>query len=529
MSVAEGLKGARAELEQLPALQKIRKAVQLSVIISQELFGSLLQIPYGFRAFRTYHSLPKAALPGASKEDAVTLIRDLRYASGERCVIDLYLPPGKDLSKTFDDDTGTPAALFCHGGVWSTGSKWHYAPMAKRMAQEGVLVGVMQYSLYPQAMVPRMVDEVGAALTWMMDNAQRYGASSDRVSLLGHSAGAHLCAMALLQRAPIAAGSKEGRAGGGEDARMPQQFIGMAGVYDVSQHYLYEEARGVAKLSTMERAMGGSAGFAALSPSQLLAEAAWRHRQHAERRQLEGLRGERLSQRIGLDHDLDGPLPPVTAPGESPAAPVLSQKDMAACGMKDTVVPWYESAEFALRLRDAGVPVKKLTYKAADHGTFVTGWRAKNGPARPEDGLPDPCEDTLEIIKRGHSSVAFPRSLSVGTLDSAGKGSASLLEEFGAGADSPEQIKACTDPPEEPSAGAPADRTGRAAGDWRAAAGRVSAAPDLACARVLAAVEPAPPVGDGVAVERGAADALVDRVVEAAHPVLELGPAPGNW
>mmetsp|Transcript_21535 Transcript_21535/g.51386 ORF Transcript_21535/g.51386 Transcript_21535/m.51386 type:complete len:212 (+) Transcript_21535:1249-1884(+) len=73
------------------------------------------------------------------------------------------------------------------------------------------------------------------------------------------------------------------------------------------------------------------------------------------------------------------------------------------------------------------------------------------------------------------------------------------------------------------------DRTGRAAGDWRAAAGRVSAAPDLACARVLAAVEPAPPVGDGVAVERGAADALVDRVVEAAHPVLELGPAPGNW
>lgn len=33
----------------------------------------------------------------------------------------------------------------------SAGEKWHYAPMAVRLAQAGVLVGVVSYTLYPQA------------------------------------------------------------------------------------------------------------------------------------------------------------------------------------------------------------------------------------------------------------------------------------------------------------------------------------------------------------------------------------------
>ena len=36
----------------------------------------------------------------------------------------------------------------------SAGEKWHYAPMAVRLAQAGVLVGVVSYTLYPQARTP---------------------------------------------------------------------------------------------------------------------------------------------------------------------------------------------------------------------------------------------------------------------------------------------------------------------------------------------------------------------------------------
>ena len=46
----------------------------------------------------------------------------------------------------------------------------------------------------------------------------------------------------------------------------------MAGVYDIAQHYEYEKSRGVAYLSTMERAIGGQENFEAQSPFQLLDE-----------------------------------------------------------------------------------------------------------------------------------------------------------------------------------------------------------------------------------------------------------------
>ena len=47
-------------------------------------------------------------------------------------------------------------------------------------------------------------------------------------------------------------------------------IAGMAGVYDISKHYEYEKSRGVACLSTMERAIGGQENFEAQSPFQLL-------------------------------------------------------------------------------------------------------------------------------------------------------------------------------------------------------------------------------------------------------------------
>lgn len=73
--------------------------------------------------------------------------------------------------------------------------------------------------------------------------------------MIGHSAGAHLCQMALLSRAKAAAAQARRRvpaaaAAGATsatapDARMPKRFIGMAGVYDIAKHFDYESLRGV--------------------------------------------------------------------------------------------------------------------------------------------------------------------------------------------------------------------------------------------------------------------------------------------
>lgn len=56
-----------------------------------------------------------------------------------------------------------------------------YAPMATRLAGAGVLTVVMHYSLFPGALVPEMVDEVSAALSWTLNHCATLGGDPARV------------------------------------------------------------------------------------------------------------------------------------------------------------------------------------------------------------------------------------------------------------------------------------------------------------------------------------------------------------
>lgn len=49
------------------------------------------------------------------------------------------------------------------------------------------------------------MEEVSAALSWTLDHVAEYGGDPARVSAVGHSAGGHLVAWALLRRAAAAA------------------------------------------------------------------------------------------------------------------------------------------------------------------------------------------------------------------------------------------------------------------------------------------------------------------------------------
>ena len=331
MSLWQGVLGAQVELSRLsrPA-DRLGRLAGIARLFAEEIAGTVALAPYGARAALLHRRLPawRPADDGASgsaaaaEEHALRLepaidraVRYLPQPGPPRCVVDVYVPPpgaaaaaaaaasGRSTStSTSSSDGGSngsgggglPVVLFCHGGVWAAGEAWHYAPMAASLARLGVLVAVMQYSLYPDALVPAMVGEVDAALTWAFANCSRYGGDPGRVSLVGHSAGAQLCAMALLQRAAAAhargggGGSSSSTSSGGgsgsaataspPDVRMPRRFVGVAGVYDIARHYEYEFGRGVHELSTMKRAVGGLARAAAVSPSVVLGAALERAR-----------------------------------------------------------------------------------------------------------------------------------------------------------------------------------------------------------------------------------------------------------
>ena len=319
MSFVEGIKAIPVDLARVRTREgKMRRAAEIGKILVDEIRGVVSVIPYGIRAMRQHRRLPDAVSRGrADAPVGVSIVRDVRYADAPRAVMDVYLPAGVALedavpsaaaspaprraernrpsnaaaaaaaaspSNSNPDETasdGLPVALFVHGGVWAVGEKWQFAPMASRLAEEGVVACVATYTLFPDALAPRMWAEVSDAVTFAIDNARRFGGSGDKVTLVGHSAGAHICAMALLERCRAAdddARNRQSSPGGtpisgsdrGErsDPRQPRRFVGLCGVYDIAKHYAYEDGRGVALISTMARAMGGRERFDACSPTK---------------------------------------------------------------------------------------------------------------------------------------------------------------------------------------------------------------------------------------------------------------------
>jgi acetyl esterase/lipase len=89
-----------------------------------------------------------------------------------------------------------PVLLFVHGGGWSIGDKAHAAPDKAKWANGmGWAFASTNYRLVPQATVESQAADVASAIAWLRANADAQGLDSDRIVLMGHSAGAHLAAL----------------------------------------------------------------------------------------------------------------------------------------------------------------------------------------------------------------------------------------------------------------------------------------------------------------------------------------------
>ena len=176
MSIPEAIKGARAELARLPLpLDKLRRiALSIPHCHRRRAAGHPANTPLR-RASIWRWTLIAPRGNARRAQPSVSVLRRCRYGAAPRNVLDAHLPAGacSDLSAAgsiagtlhageaaSSGGGGAPMVLFCHGGVWTTGESWQYAPWATRLAQAGIVTAVMQYTLYPQALVPAMVAEV---------------------------------------------------------------------------------------------------------------------------------------------------------------------------------------------------------------------------------------------------------------------------------------------------------------------------------------------------------------------------------
>jgi arylformamidase len=127
------------------------------------------------------------ALPCPAAEPKAA--RDLPYTDAKtvRQTLDIFAPAaeGKD----------RPIVLFIHGGGWKAGDKKGVQKKPQIFTERGYVFVSTNYRFVPNATVKEMTGDIAAAIRYVHDHAKEYGGDPNAITVMGHSAGAHLAAL----------------------------------------------------------------------------------------------------------------------------------------------------------------------------------------------------------------------------------------------------------------------------------------------------------------------------------------------
>lgn len=120
----------------------------------------------------------------------VLIKKDIPYRENSttvRNLLDVYYPENTEEVKD--------VLVFIHGGSWSSGKKEIYWWLGKNMARRNVVSVIINYSLSPESQYEKIATDCAMAIKWVRDSIARFGGRSDRIFVMGHSAGGHLAAL----------------------------------------------------------------------------------------------------------------------------------------------------------------------------------------------------------------------------------------------------------------------------------------------------------------------------------------------
>ena len=121
---------------------------------------------------------------------AIRTTRNIQYGPDQLQRLDVVAP---DQCKSHP----CPVTMWVHGGGWMRGDKGSgdSSNMENVWAQQGIVMVGVDYRLAPNNTGVQEAEDVASAVAWVHDNIGKFGGDPNRISLLGHSAGAHLVAL----------------------------------------------------------------------------------------------------------------------------------------------------------------------------------------------------------------------------------------------------------------------------------------------------------------------------------------------
>jgi acetyl esterase len=157
-------------------------------------------------------------LPDVAAVHRAVWLRERR--DGSELTADVYVPRG---------DPPFPALVYMHGSMFCLASSWDFRKLARRYAEQGFCVFVVDYALAPERPFPWAVEDCVFALRWVASNATQFGGDSGALLIAGDSAGSNIGAAALA----YLTGNDARELDQGELAGAPVELRGAAFLYGI--------------------------------------------------------------------------------------------------------------------------------------------------------------------------------------------------------------------------------------------------------------------------------------------------------
>lgn len=111
-------------------------------------------------------------------------------------LLDIYLPA--------NTNGKVPLVIFIHGGGWLVNDKYADIGYMKKTVAEiissGFALASIDYRFATQAIFPAQIQDCNRAISFLYDNAEKYGFDKNRFAVMGFSAGGHLASLVGLSK-----------------------------------------------------------------------------------------------------------------------------------------------------------------------------------------------------------------------------------------------------------------------------------------------------------------------------------------
>lgn len=129
------------------------------------------------------------AKPAVINKNVIVKKNIVYHKEGKRKLhLDLFLP--KTNSKNL------ACILIIHGGGWRSGYKEMEWAIASNIASKNFVTATVEYRLSTEALYPAAVIDIKNAILWIKENSEKFNIDTNKIILMGQSAGGQLAALA---------------------------------------------------------------------------------------------------------------------------------------------------------------------------------------------------------------------------------------------------------------------------------------------------------------------------------------------